>query len=334
MGAMLYQFREFGKGRLMGEFNLDEVTMHPFEVEDNLLEFNENNPDIIEDFMKAEYGDDELDIDTPIKEKSQEQIAEEIEDMFISLLNQEDVESILALTGETPYATDVISEDYFRGFTGNYSQALLFNPAIKWYAKLLKLLPENKFCVDGGSLKLKISPQFFKKTIYPFMGDFKIGLRETSPIVNLIYNLAESLKDQDVEDKMKMILDSQKSHSSDGDDLNAGDLNFEENMLDIETVNADLDVDEDDSMGGTGVDFNNNHSINIRLQDLANKTIAQYFIENEVTDKVDIVAKLSDEGFSKSRMNEIIGIINYMILEDSLPRQQGERGAGNINFRY
>lgn len=318
----------------MGEFNLDDVTMNPYDIEDNLIEFNEDNPNIIEDFMEAEYGDDELDIDSPIKEKSQEQVAEEIEDMFIALLGQEDVDSILALTGETPYATDVISEDYFRGFTGNYSQALLYNPAIKWYSKLLKLLPDDKFYVDGGSLKLKMSPQFFKKTIYPFMGDFKIGLRESSPIVNLIYNLAESLNDKDVEDKMKMILESQKSHSSDEEGLNAGVLNFEENMLDVGTVNADLNVEEDDSMGGTSVDFSNNPTINIKLQDLANKTIAQHFIENNVLDKVEIVSKLSEEGFNRARINEIIGIINYMILEDSLPRQQGNRGAGNINFKF
>lgn len=318
----------------MGEFNLDDVTMNPYDVEDNLIEFNEDNPNIVEDFMKAEYGDDELDIDSPIKEKSQEQVAEEIEDMFIALLGQEDVESILALTGETPYATDVISEDYFRGFTGNYSQALLYNPAIKWYSKLLKLLPDNKFYMDGGNLKLKMSPQFFKKTIYPFMGDFKIGLRESSPIVNLIYNLTESLNDKDVEDKMKMILESQKSHPSDDEGLNAGVLNFEENMLDVETVNADLDVEEDDSMGGTSVDFNNNPTINIKLQDLANKTIAKHFIENGITDRVDIIGKLSDEGFNRARMNEIVGIVNYMVLEDSLPRQQGNRGAGNINFKF
>lgn len=317
----------------MGDFNLDEVTSDPYKVEDNLFDFNEENPNIVEDFMKTEYGD-ELDVNSPLKEKSQEQISEEIEDMFLSLLSQEDVETILALTGETPYATDVVSEEFFRGFTGNYSQAVLFNPAIKWYAKLLKLLPENKFNVESGSLKLKISPQFFKKTIYPFLGDFKIGLRESSPIVNLIYNVAESLQDTEVENKIKMLLDSQKIRTSEEEGLNPGSLQFEESMLDTETVKADLTVDEDDSMGGTSVDFTDNPAITIKLQDLASKTIAKYFIDNNIIDSVDIVKKLSDEGFARARINEILGIVKYMVLEDSLPKQIGNRGAGNVNFKF
>ena len=317
----------------MDEFNLDVVTVDPYKIEDNTFKFNESDPNIVEDFMKTEYGD-ELDIDSPIKEKRSEQIASENEDMFIDLLGQEDIESILALTGETPYATDVISEEFFRGFTGNYSQAVLYNPAIRWYAKLLKLLPENKLYVEGGSLKLKISPQFFKKTIYPFLGDFKIGLREFSPLVNLIYNVAESLKDKEVEDKMQMILDSQKAHLSEEEGLNPGSLDFEENMLDTESVSADLHVDEDDSMGSPSVDESDNPIINIRLQDLANKTIAQYFIEHKIIDQAVIVNKLSSEGFPRARINEILGIVKYMNLEDSLPRQAGNRGAGNINFNF
>jgi hypothetical protein len=315
------------------EFNLGEMSFNPHDVEDGVLDFNEDDPNIVDDFMQTEYGD-EIDIDSPLKEKSPEQISGEIEDLFISLLDKGDVESILALTGETPFATDVVSEEFFRGFTGSYAQAMLFNPAVKWYAKLLKMLPEGKFSVEKNNLKLKISPQFFKKTIYPFMGDFKIGLRDVSPIVNLIYNIAESLKDKDVSDKMQMIIDSQKSHMSDEEGLNAGNLDFEENMLDVSSVNADLQVDDDDATGGTGVDFDNNPTINIRLQDLANKTIAQFFIENNITDSVDIVSKLSEEGFNRARINEIIGIVRYMILQDSLPRQIGNKGAGNTNFNF
>lgn len=317
----------------MAEFNLDQITMNPYSIEDGRVQFTDEESNISDDFMKIEYGD-EIDIDSPLREKSQEQIAEEIEDLFISLLSKEDVESILALTGETPYATDIISEEFFRGFSGNYSQAVLFNPAIRWYAKLLKLLPENKFVVEGNSLKLKISPQFFKKTIYPFLGDFKIGLRESSPIVNLVYNLAENLKDKEVQDKLEMLIDSQKSHMSEEEGLNPGALEFEERMLDTEVVNADLEVEDDDSMGGTSVDFTDNPPINIKLQDLASKTIAQYLVENGIVDQVEIISRLSSEGFPRRRINEILGIIKFMVLQDSLPRQEGNRGAGNINFNF
>lgn len=318
---------------IMDEFNLDEITLDPHDIEDGTVSFDDEDVNLVDNFMQIEYGD-EIDIDSPLKEKNQEQVAEEIEDLFISLLDKGDVESILALTGETPFATDVVSEEFLRGFTGNYSQAVLFNPAVRWYAKLLKLLPENKFSVEKNTLKLKISPQFFKKTIYPFMGDFKIGLRESSPIVNLVYNIAESLNDSEIADKLKMLLDSQKAHMSEEEGLNPGKLDFEENMLDVSAVGSNLQVDEDDSMGNSSVDFTDNPSINIKLQDLANKTIAQYFVENGVEDASTIVGKLSDEGFPRARINEILGIIKYMQLQDALPRQVGNRGAGSVNFKF
>lgn len=317
----------------MEEFNLDQITLDPYSIEDGRIQFKNEDSNISDEFMKIEYGD-EINIDSPIREKSQEQVAEEIEDLFLSLLSKEDIDSILALTGETSFATDIISEEFFRGFTGNYAQAILFNPAIKWYAKLLKLLPENKFMVDGNSLKLKISPQFFKKTIYPFLGDFKIGLREFSPIVNLIYNVAENLKDKEIEDKLKMLLDSQKAHMSEEEGLNPGSLEFDERMLDTEVINADLNIEDDDSMGDTSIDFTDNSSINIKLQDLANKTIAQYLVENKIVDQVEIISRLSSEGFPRRRINEIIGIVRYMVLEDSLPSQKGNRGAGDVNFNF
>lgn len=316
----------------MEDFNLGQIDFDPYDIEDGTVKLNDNDPNILDSYMQVEYGD-EIDINSPLKTKSQEEVAEEIEDLFISLLAKEDVESILALTGETPFATDVISEEFFRGFAGNYAEAVFFNPAIKWYAKLLKLLPEHKFYVDGNSLKLRISPQFFKKTIYPFLGDFKIGLRESSPIVNLIYNLAENLKDSEVNDRLKTLLESQKVRESDEKGLDAGSINFEENMMDVSTAQVDLTVDEDE-MGGPSVDFTDTHIINIKLQDLANKTIAQYFIENGIDDQEAIVEKLAGEGFPRSRIHEILGIINYMHLEDSLPRQVGSRGAGNIDFNF
>jgi len=317
----------------MGEFILDEISLDPFEVEDNLLSLDSDEPNMDSDFMELEYGD-EINIDSPIREKSPEQLSEEIEDLFISLLAQDDINTILALTGESPYATDVVSEDFFKGFTGSYMQAVLFNPAIKWYSKLLKMLPEGKFAIEGGNLKLKISPQFFKKTLYPFLGDFKIGLREDSPIVNLIYNLAESVKDKSVQDNLDILNQTQKSRSLEEDGLNPGSMDFQDSMLDTQSVEADLTLDDSDSLGGTSFDFTDNNSINIKLQDLANKTISQYLIEHNVVDQEMIVNKLSEEGFPRRRIHEILGIMNYMLLEDSLPRQMGNKGGGNIEFSY
>ena len=280
------------------EFILGEVTLDPFDVEDNLLEFEEDDPNITDDFIDTECGD-EINIDSPIKEKSQDQIASEIEDLFLSLLAQADYETLLALTGDSPYATDIVSEDFFRGFSGNYSRAVLYNPALRWYSKLLKLLPEGKFSIEGGSLKLKISPQFFKKTVYPFFGDFKLGLRESSPIIDLMYSLAESIKDKDVQTKLNMLSESQRIHRPDEEGFNPGEVNFEENMMNPIVKESDLRLDDSDSMGGTSVDFNNNPSINIKLQDLANKTIAQYLLENNITDQSAIASKLTEEGFPK-----------------------------------
>ena len=164
----------------MDEFILGDINIDPFDVEDNLLDMDESNPNIDEDFTTLEYEDNEVDIDSPLQSKSQEQIAEDVEDIFISLLTQNDINTILVLTGETPQS-NIVSEDFYASFISDYAQAVLFNPALKWYPKLLKMLPEGKFFIDGNALRLKITPQFFKKTLYPFLGDFKADLREESP---------------------------------------------------------------------------------------------------------------------------------------------------------
>ena len=63
----------------MDEFILGDINIDPFDVEDNLLDMDESNPNIEDDFTTLEYEDNEVDIDSPLQSKSQEQIAEDVE---------------------------------------------------------------------------------------------------------------------------------------------------------------------------------------------------------------------------------------------------------------
>lgn len=315
------------------DFDFDNLGMDPYSVEDNIIDIHDTM-DISDHFTEIEEDIPEIDINSPIKEKSQEKLAEEVEDLFLDLLEKKDTNTLFALTGEIPLATDVVSEDFFRGFLGIYSRAILYNSALKWYSKLLRFLSEGKFFIDHGSLRLKISPQMFKKTIFPFMGDFKIELRESSPIVELIYNLLESINDTDIKKKLEMLKESQKMNSLEEEGLNPSKLDFSENAMNTEMVQADLELEEFDSLGGESINLKDNPIINIKFQDLANKSVAQYLIDNSILDHNSIIDKLSEERFPKSRIHEILGIIKYIQLQDSLPRQIGNVGCGSINFKY
>jgi hypothetical protein len=322
------------KNNTINNFDFDNLGLDPYDIEDNVIEISDNVSDISDTFTNIEEDIPEIDIDSPIKEKSQEQLAIEVEDLFLDLLERKDNTTIFALTGETPLATEIVSEEYFRGFSGIYSRAILYNPALRWYSKLLKFLKEDKFFVDNKSLRLKINSKMFKKIIFPFMGDFKVELRDSSPIVDLIYSLASSINDLEVQKKLNMIKDSQKVNSPEENGLNPSALDFPESLMDIEVIQADIEPEDSDSLGGGSFDFKDNPITSIKFQDLANKSVAQYLIENNISDHNAIVNKLSEERFPKSRIHEILGIVKYINLQDSLPRQIGNKGNGDTNFKY
>lgn len=319
----------------MGDFIFDSNNFGENEITENLLGLQNDPPNISEDFMKSEYGDDEIDISAPVKYRSKEEIAADVEDAFLSLLGDADYNTILAIGGECINPTEVVSEESIVEFQQAYSQAVLFNPAIKWYPKLVKMLPNGKFRVESGQLMLGIKPQFFKKTILPFLGDFRYELREDSPIVELIYGLAERIKDGDLENNMSQVLEQAKQRSLVEPGLVIGELDFSDQQMD--TTNVSSEVEDTDSLGGSSINFNNTKPIDISLQDLASKTIAEYLIEKGVTEQAAMEILLNEEGFTKQRINEITTIVRHMILNKTIEKHgniRGNRGSGNVDFNF
>jgi len=318
-----------------------ELDFGSFEIFDN-EEFPEEN--VVELQDGAEIGDDfmntledmdetEIQVGLPIKSKSVEEVAGDIEEVLISFLDEErDV--IPVLVGDVPNIQEEIHANTISSFGSSYSQAVLHNPALKWYAKLISILPERKFNFSGAQLNLKMGLNLFNKTIFPFFNDFKVELRDESPIVDLVYSLAESLKEKDTSDKLKQVLDLKTGRENieigleveemevdqlDGiDELREADLQIEENIFNTDEVKDRVP------------------KINISLFDLSNKHIAEYFIEEDSIEVDDIRNKLNEEGFQKSRVNEIIGIYKYIKLDGSLSKRikPEENNLGDVEFGF
>ncbi len=50
-------------------------------------------------------------------------------------------------------------------FTPDYTHAVAYNPAIKWYGKLAKLLRPEQFALVNGALNLAMPPELYRKVM-------------------------------------------------------------------------------------------------------------------------------------------------------------------------
>lgn len=320
------------------DFYLDSIEIDPEDsIDESVLDMTDLdnlNNDIYSDLDYFDMG--EVNTSVSFRSKCDEEVAQEVEETLISLL-ESDRGTISSLTGEVPVSSE-LPDDVISGFKQDYSRAISFNPAIKWYAKLSRLMPKEKFGVREGELFLAMTPKMFKKAIFPFMGDFDINNRESSLITGLVYDIAEKIKDKDVKCQLDM-LKSESENEIPEDDLNVSEVDFPESLLDISNVHSesDLEVDEYDEMSGTSVDFDNNTIINpsmedklsISLRDLSLKAIADWVMDHKL-ETSEIEAKLGDEGFTRSQINNVIGIVKYKNVDNKIKGNFG----GDVDFNF
>lgn len=318
------------------ELDLDFDSFESFDNED-FLEENvvglQNTDEIGDGFMHdINIDETEIQVGLPIKNKSVEEVAKDVEDVLISFLDEErDVISVLV--GDIPNVQGEIPSNTISSFSSSYSQAVLYNPALKWYAKLVNILPENKFNFSGGQLNLKMGLTLFNKIVFPFFNDFKVELREESPIIDLIYSLAESLKEKDLSDKIKNVLDLTEKRENIDEGLEIASMEVDQLDGVDEIQRAELRIEE----GLFNEEVKDKHpKINISLGDLSNKHLAEYFIEDNNIDNEDIRSKLVEEGFTKQRVNEIMGIYKYLKLNSNISNKVKPKSSklGDIEFNF
>jgi hypothetical protein len=325
---------------------ISELEYNSFETFDNEFEDTPIGIDNIEDtgvdfFNDIKTDDTEIHINVPVKSKDKSEIAKNVEDTLISFLSEERG-LIPILVGDLPNCQGDIPEDTLHSFISQYGQAVLYNPAIKWYSKLVNVLPEEKFNYSSGQLNLKMGFDLFNKIIYPFFNDFMSELRDESLIVDVMYSLAEALFNLNKDDKLKRVLDFNKSEeASEEGDLKVSEINVLDSLIDSEEDIKEADAllrIEPDAINFEEVKDINRSNLKISLSDLSNKYIAEYFIE-ENSSAHDIASRLSEEGFKKQRINEIVGIYNFIKLEGNLksrlkPKSNKNLGVGDTDFGF
>lgn len=272
----------------------------------------------------------QISFSVPVPRRAPHELSQNVEDHFIDLLTSQNRQDILTLTSEMPNL-GTIPPEVFSAFQSDYLLALSHNPALKWYGKLTKALTSEQFSAQDGSLTLVLPPELFRKIIYPFLGQFPTHLAETSPLVDLVYQLAEQFETQTATPHTTKSRDRLPTS-----DLKIDHLDLSPQYLDS---TADLEIDFDgfqDSVDTTDTYQDPTHTFKISLVDLSNKAIAEHLASQYPDERLfdEANTRLLDEGFSRARANEITAILRYMRLNDRLNRPTGNRGGGDIDFNF
>lgn len=251
-----------------------------------------------------------------ISPKSTEKIAEDIEEVLLNLLEEGERESILCLTGERPDISSNIDSNLHNDFAAQYSQAVIFNPAIKWYSRLINILPADQFFVKGGQLHIHMPKKTFNKVIKPFLNDFDCKFYQSSPIVHLVLNCHEKI----AENSLKHTQDIHKQLIRKKD----------ETGLEVEKSGLELFFDTDEVKHAGNVRVDDNDSLNqsdirevkssLNLADLSNKAIASYLAEKGLSEQA-INDKLNQHIPEKARRNEISVLVNMAKKLNNSPLQ-------------
>ncbi len=297
-------------------------------IADDLLDFDPL-PDLTPELPVNDVGD--LQAAAPVREKTEEEIVLEVEDALLDLLAQERRQDLLVLTGELPDTSSAIEDDVSEEFGSLYTQALLVNPALKWYAKLIKMLKPEQFHLDGEQLHLRISKELFKKVLAPFVSDFSAEFEEDSPIVAVVRSLARNAGELEAkESEARIEADvSRRTHGESGQ--------FDPSKVDFDTDDgfqafmSEADLSIEDDLFGNPQEVES--ELKISLLDLSNKAVAEY-CDSEKWDTSEITAKLQEEGFSRAQANEIAGIVKFMRLDRSLKKRPDGNFGGDVDLGF
>lgn len=304
---------------------------------DDYLQVTDDGGDISPEFMDdLAVPEESVMVSVPVKDKDASELAADVEDLFLTLLEGGRRDTILQLVGEVVRGGN--TSEVFGGdldtanFRVAYAKGSGYNPALKWYPKFISVLGAG-IGVQNGELSLKISASQYRKMVYPFLADFKEALIEESPLVELVYVLGRRLNLLAVDKGLKRYAPKQVAH--DPSDLEVGGLTFRELQIqDTEDALSGEDplsfLDETD----IGEAMESPGEAMVSMVDLSNKAISDFFVGRNTP--LDVIERqLLQDGFPKSRANEIVSIVRYVRLNASLDAKVTPKSTGGTaNFKY
>lgn len=288
-----------------------------FDPEENDVELNLHDAGTLCLDLTELNDCNEIPVSVAISPKSTEKIAEDVEEVILNLLEEGDRDSLLVLTGERPDLNSDIDSEVGEDFASMYSQAVIHNPAIKWYSRLTNILPADQFFVQAGQLHIKMPKHTFKKVLEPFLIDFDAKFYETSPLVHLVLNCAEKIAETSlagIKSKYRQVV---KAGEEPGLDVGTSGL---ESMFDTDSVTdagAEMRLDDNDALNQSGI---REVKSSLNLADLSNKAIASYLVDkgySETESEQKLKACIAD----KARRNEISVLVNMARKMNNSPLQ-------------
>lgn len=264
--------------------------------------------------------------------QTDDEVAEDVETDLLHLLENGDREMLALVASDRPTAS-IVSEDIHE-FRMSYARAVRVNPALKWYARLARLLPAEKFGVANGSLQIHMPPQMFRKAVAPFLGDFHEGFAGVSPITAAVRSLAAATRQAGVQASRHTIQGGMRSQSNvEASDFNPALADFGAAQVD-DAISAPPELDP---MPVAPEPMPSVPRLPISLTDLSLKAVADHIADLDGDDNT-LMDHLLDAGFAKAKANEILAMARYKRLLNA--RRQagyapiGNRGAGDIEFSF
>lgn len=318
------------------EFNPDDA------VPDDMLALDDLQPDMT---ISADLATGpQIAAEVRLPTRSVPDTAMLVEDQLLEMLENNDRDLLLTMTGEKPSLLGQHEPGALGHFASDYAIAVEYNPAIKWYAKLCAMSAPEQFCVQQGTLSLAMPPKKFQKVLQPFLGDFDETHVEDSPIVAVVRNLAQAMGVKLLEQGKATVARTQKRSTAarEESDLDLAAVDFSDNQWVDESITADLGIDED--VFGEAVDLTDSGTplttasrFKLSLADLSNKAIMEHCLSNYDCSNINAVSEeLLDQGLEPARVNEITGMLRYRTAHSKTARVQpsGNRGAGSIDFPF
>lgn len=248
----------------------------------------------------------------------------ESESILAFLLRKADYKSLVALASlDTMLPSKLASSEgqailkARAQFMPIFSADLSRNRALSWYSRLASKFG-SKFKAEGGDLVLEPDVlESSKDFLSEFTKHHKRDLEAISPIQSLCGKVKRALSE-----KPKLKLSSGKAISY-ADDLEIdvsnecnSSIDFQAGLLEDPEFTAkstlrksDLHLMDDPVFGNDMITDTQNFSVS--LSDLSNKAVAQELLSENLSDNA-LMGRLSKEGFSDTRIAEILAITKFL----------------------
>lgn len=324
------------------KFGGDDFTQPDLSVPDGLLDMGGDEEQL--DIDPRQLGLTTPDISPAQTGPSQtpDEVAQGVEGVLLNLLQGGQHDMIMVMAGERP-ATAAIHHPGLGSLRMAYASAVGTNPALRWYAKFAALLPREKFTIREGSLRINMPEPMFRKVVTPFLSEFRADWAQDSTITAAVRGMAASLAASDLRAKQQHLARGVRAQSNvEATDLDVANMAFGDSQI------------PDVPQSAEGVPFPAQPAapvtspaaadpgpvvprLPISLTDLSLKAVVDHIATLDGDDDT-MMTHLLDQGFPRSRANEILAMLRYKRVSQArrkaLFEPQGNRGCGSVEFDF